>query len=392
MTEIASITKASGILSIKRSAKYFALQFSDSITFLSASDIKKNVQINEASTVDLSILDDVALVGIYKEKVPRFINIATSKEETLPAVAPGAGCSAYRVRESESVDSASRESLTYAVQCKKFLGLFTLTISDFSIVPIFKTQGATLGSIHHGALQTVFRSAKSFLVQFADLSLHFYDLPATSGTARWVREESLSQIKQVELLAQDGVRIESELEYVKNVKQKVSVASIPTLIINRYKENFNYLVNHLEGLFKSGRSAVKDGLQSTFGFKKVFLLLTDVGRLVALSATDGQVQWTEYLGSGAQKIIVRNMLEREIQEKGEDTLTQQISAIVGDTIFMINPTNGQKVKEYFMAPVEQGQQRDFIIISLTQSRAQFILAITSDALQQGKPLVAYPPE
>lgn len=137
---------------------------------------------------------------------------------------------------------------------------------------------------------------------------------------------------------------------------------------------------------------MKDGLQSTFGFKKVFLLLTDVGRLVALSATDGQVQWTEYLGSGAQKIIVRNMLEREIQEKGEDTLTQQISAIVGDTIFMINPTNGQKVKEYFMAPVEQGQQRDFIIISLTQSRAQFILAITSDALQQGKPLVAYPPE
>ena len=191
-----------------------------------------------------------------------------------------------------------------------------------SIIPAFKTQGASLGSLHHGAVQAVFRSAKNFLVQFADLSLHLYDLPASSGTPRWVREESLSQVKQVEVLSQDNVRIESELEYVKNVKTKHSFASIPNLIVNRYKENFNYLVRHVESLFNRGRTVVKEGLHASFGFKKVFLMLSDAGRLVALSATDGQVQWAQYLGEGSSKIIVRNMHEREIVERGEETVTQ----------------------------------------------------------------------
>lgn len=30
-------------------------------------------------------------------------------------------------------------------------------------------------------------------------------------------------------------------------------------------------------------------MNNLFGFKKVFLMLTDVGRLIALSATDGQI-------------------------------------------------------------------------------------------------------
>ena len=41
-------------------------------------------------------------------------------------------------------------------------------------------------------------------------------------------------------------------------------------------------------------------------------MLTDVGKLVALTSTDGKIQWSEYMGATASKIIVRNMLDRDI--------------------------------------------------------------------------------
>jgi glycerol-3-phosphate responsive antiterminator len=106
----------------------------------------------------------------------------------------------------------------------------------------------------------------------------------------WSREEGLSQIKQVEVLQQKAVRIESELDYVKNVNEEVDLGSVTSRIVNRYKENFNYLINHLSGIVTPRSAvAVKDSMNNLFGFKKVFLMLTDVGRLVALSATDGKV-------------------------------------------------------------------------------------------------------
>ena len=115
MTIVDTIAKPSGVVAVKRSARYFALIFPESVTFLLANNIKKEVVLKEVSEVELSILDDVALVGIYKEKVPRLVNIASQKEETLPAVTPGAGCKASRVRESERVDHAQRDQITYAV-------------------------------------------------------------------------------------------------------------------------------------------------------------------------------------------------------------------------------------------------------------------------------------
>jgi hypothetical protein len=71
------------------------------------------------------------------------------------------------------------------------------------------------------------------------------------------------------------------------------LASLPTRILNRYKENFSYLLRHLQDLPKSfgseGSVEKKDTMNGLFGFKKVFLMLTDVGRLIALTATEGKI-------------------------------------------------------------------------------------------------------
>lgn len=124
-----------------------------------------------------------------------------------------------------------------------------------------------------------------------DLSLH--NIEISSIEKKWSREESLSKIRQVEVIEQNAVRIESELEYVKNVRNPHDLAALPTRIMNRYKENFAYLLRHLQDLPQSfgseGNVEKKDSMNGLFGFRKVFLMLTDVGRLIALTATDGKV-------------------------------------------------------------------------------------------------------
>jgi hypothetical protein len=163
------------------------------------------------------------------------------------------------------------------------------------------------------------------------------------------------------------MRIESELEYVKNVKEEADITSVSSRILNRYKENINYLVNHLSGLVTPRSSAaVKDSMNNLFGFKKVFLMLSDVGRLVALSATDGRVHWAEYFGGNVEKVIVRNIHDSEIREKGENTQTQQIAVILHDEIRFLDPQTGQKQKEFDLTT---GVKREFIIISLAKSGA-----------------------
>ena len=52
-------------------------------------------------------------------------------------------------------------------------------------------------------------------MQFEDLSLVYIE---NGSRVRWVREESLSQVTQVEIMDQEVIRLESDLEYVKNVK------------------------------------------------------------------------------------------------------------------------------------------------------------------------------
>ena len=56
---------------------------------------------------------------------------------------------------------------------------------------------------------------EDYIVQFEDLSLVYIE---NGSRVRWVREESLSQVTQVEIMDQEVIRLESDLEYVKNVK------------------------------------------------------------------------------------------------------------------------------------------------------------------------------
>lgn len=64
------------------------------------------------------------------------------------------------------------------------------------------THKLHLGKKHHGYLKKIFKSPKNFIVQFGDLSFHNIELTSSGhGSRKWIREESLSQIKQVEIIS-----------------------------------------------------------------------------------------------------------------------------------------------------------------------------------------------
>jgi glycerol-3-phosphate responsive antiterminator len=330
----------SNVVEALRTRHYFALKQEDQVMFYLATDVQQQVFLGSAHDIETSLLDDMVLVRPHNGIKPRFFSVALNKEEKLGSVVEST-CTVSRALESETIDIKEKELLYYAVQCKNFLGLFSMRTANPSAVEVvFKTQGGSkLGTSFHGFLRKAFRNSNSLIVQLGDLTLHLMDIEKVLKV--WTREEGLSQIKQVEVIQQKAVRIESELEYVKNVKEAAGISTVTSRILNRYKENLNYLVNHLSGIVTPRSSAaVKDSLDNLFGFKKVFLMLTDVGRLVALSATDGKVQWAEYFGGNVEKVIVRNILDSEIKEKGENTQTQQIAVILNDEIRFLDPKTG----------------------------------------------------
>ena len=56
-----------------------------------------------------------------------------------------------------------------------------------------------------------------------------------------------------------------------------------------------------------------DTLGDQFGFKKIALMLTNAGKLVAVSTMDGSIMWKQYFQEEVPyKILVRNMLEKEV--------------------------------------------------------------------------------
>ena len=115
--------------------------------------------------------------------------------------------------------SPVQDDISMAYQCDEDLSIWNIRVQD-----LFQQKeyySVLMGKVNHGFVTMIFKQQKDYLLQFTDLSLHF-----VSEKVKWVREEALSRVIQVEVLEQENIRIESELEYVKNVKDKVTIDQV----------------------------------------------------------------------------------------------------------------------------------------------------------------------
>jgi hypothetical protein len=97
--------------------------------FHQATDLMQQVFVGSAVTVDFSLLDDIILIMPHESVKPRFFNVAINKEEKMNAVSPGT-CTINRAHESENIEVKKGALIYYTVQCKHFLGLFSMSTAD----------------------------------------------------------------------------------------------------------------------------------------------------------------------------------------------------------------------------------------------------------------------
>lgn len=95
--------------------------------------------LGSAHKIQTSLQDDLVLVLPHNGIKPRFFSVSLNKEEKLGSVVDTT-CTVGRALESETIDVKERELLYYVVQCKNFLGLFSMkTASPSTIEVVFKT-------------------------------------------------------------------------------------------------------------------------------------------------------------------------------------------------------------------------------------------------------------
>lgn len=127
-----------GVVDTPRTAKYFALKQEDQVMFYLATDLLQSVFLGMSYKVDFSVLDDIVLVMPHQGIKARLFSVELNKEEKLPSVV-NTTCTVNRAHESETIDASKKALLYYVVQCKQFLGLFSLRHSDMDIQVVFKT-------------------------------------------------------------------------------------------------------------------------------------------------------------------------------------------------------------------------------------------------------------
>jgi hypothetical protein len=163
-----------GVLEVVRTRNYFGLKQEDQVIFFQATDLQQQVLLGSAYRIQTSLLDDIVLVLPFNGIKPRFFSVPLNKEEKLLSVVD-ATCTIRRAQESESLEP--RDHLYYTVQCKKFLGLFSMRTATMEMEVVFKTQGGSkLGTSFHGFLRSAFKGGNSLMVQLGDLTLHRLDI------------------------------------------------------------------------------------------------------------------------------------------------------------------------------------------------------------------------
>lgn len=96
--------------------------------------------------------------------------------------------------------------------------------------------------------------------------------------------------------------------------------------------------------------------------------MTNAGKIITLSATNGEVIWKQNYGDEQpQKILILDLTEREMQDFKVD---RQIAVISKEKVHLLNPFTGDVDREY---EVNNGDASEFIMVQMKETKTQFIL-------------------
>ena len=111
------------------------------------------------------------------------------------------------------------------------------------------------------------------------------------GTVKWRREEALGHAKSAVFVDLPGETLHSHNEYFISLGEKKGIAALPVLFLTRLASQTQSLLTK----FTTEQSASL--VMDNFGFNKLLIVTTEVGKVFALHSLNGETVWTrQFLG------------------------------------------------------------------------------------------------
>jgi len=284
-------------------------------------------------------------------------------------------CHLQRPRESEKDSTFAPKSIDkqlFVLWCPKY---FAITHESGNVV--YENRAISAKS---GRLVKAFTNLDQTMqiLMFEDLSMHYI----RDGFHQWTLEQSITKITKVEVFDKaslpkndDEDTVMRRLSYLRHMDEELSFADVPGKIMRRYWENFQFFLHTIVSLLQNDdvASIMKDGSASIegemFGFTKTFILLTEPGKIVALSSMDGSVLWTYF----------------DPQEKGLNVLVEatggfdnivDVIVVSGGALTYLDPLTGAIRQRHLHNGI--GLENDFMLVnSVPQGKAtgQVLMAV-----------------
>ena len=252
----------------------------------------------------------------------------------------------HQATENEAAANSSLGDLRVGVSCP---GAFK--IQDGTGKVLFETRSLNLHK--NGGVRSIFRSdaaSSSYLVQFEDMSLHHIaseDDASTQGplAIKWSREEALSGITQIELIAKASGSSETSqtFDYVKQWDHNLSFDKVPQRILQRYAENAAHLMKLLVSLkdydFTGTDSTAAESDTDIYGFKKTLVALTSYGKIFGLSSYDGSLFWSSdhfpSTDGTPRKVFIRQSYNR-----ADEYMQAQVVSVFSNSLKFMSSDTG----------------------------------------------------
>ena len=188
----------------------------------------------------------------------------------------------------------------------------------------------------HGGIKQMYVSGSEepvYLIQFSDLSLHYF---SQNFKFSWSREEALSSIQQLEIIhnPEDQMHVTYNFDYVSSWNSPSEGAG--QRIVQRYVENLKHLSNYLFSTKMIDPSQRNQQLD-IYGFRKVLVALTNFNKVIGFSSLDGSQLWSSlYYDVKPRQILLLKQHSRQ-----EERTSTQVVVCFDDHVQFLSSQTGE---------------------------------------------------
>ncbi|TPX33872.1 hypothetical protein SmJEL517_g03357 [Synchytrium microbalum] len=245
----------------------------------------------------------------------------------------------------------------------------------------------------YGTITKAFASSKTgltkLLIVSSDGSIHFVQ----GNELKWSRDESLAQITHSEFVELPAPSLLSEeLDEMDEPASKSAATNPVTRYAKRLSTHIKKLSAAVNQFVVSAPNSpqeaapVQNATQDLYAFRKLFIVTTSTGKVLALETKHGQIIWSRMFGLGMGKFISVKTLRASfvkyppitalVAVTETSTTIHELNALTGETI-TASVSLSSVTEKVVVLPIETTQDR-LHVLALVDTNSNVRLHPTSD--------------